>query len=99
NPLPPSRLRAMLSGTGSIRVRPVVTSTYKMRPPYPCMRLDTSAKACQEIIILDTIHHMSNALASRLAPLAALDERGEAVTLGRHWSASPVVLAFVRHFG
>lgn len=42
---------------------------------------------------------MSNALAARLAPLAALDERGASVTLGRFWDAKPVVLAFVRHFG
>lgn len=42
---------------------------------------------------------MSNALAARLAPLPALDERGASVTLGRLWDAGPVVLAFVRHFG
>ncbi len=42
---------------------------------------------------------MSNALAARLAPLAALDERGASVTLGRFWEAKPVVLGFVRHFG
>ncbi len=42
---------------------------------------------------------MGNALAARLAPLTALDERGTAVTLGRFWEAKPVVLGFVRHFG
>jgi hypothetical protein len=42
---------------------------------------------------------MSNALATRLAPLAVLDERGASVTLGDFWRSRPVVLAFVRHFG
>jgi hypothetical protein len=42
---------------------------------------------------------MGNALAARLAPLTALDERGENVTLGSFWTSRPVVLAFVRHFG
>ena len=42
---------------------------------------------------------MGNALAARLAPLTALDDRGAAVTLGRFWEAKPVVLGFVRHFG
>jgi hypothetical protein len=42
---------------------------------------------------------MSNALAARLAPLTALDERGGAVALGRFWETKPVVLGFVRHFG
>jgi len=42
---------------------------------------------------------MGNALAARLAPLAALDERGASVTLGDFWRSRPVVLAFVRHFG
>jgi len=42
---------------------------------------------------------MGNALAARLAPLTALDERGGAVTLGPFWEATPVGLGFVRHFG
>ncbi len=42
---------------------------------------------------------MGNALATRLAPLTVLAERGASVTLGAFWKAQPVVLAFVRHFG
>ena len=42
---------------------------------------------------------MGNALASRLAPLTALDERGAPVTLGDFWMSQPVVVGFVRHFG
>lgn len=42
---------------------------------------------------------MSHALAAALAPMAVLDERGDAVPLGGHWKSRPVVLAFVRHFG
>ena len=42
---------------------------------------------------------MSNDLPGRLASLAALDERGATVALGRFWETKPVVLSFVRHFG
>ena len=42
---------------------------------------------------------MGNDLATRLARLEVLDERGTAITLGRFWEARAVVLAFVRHFG
>jgi hypothetical protein len=38
-------------------------------------------------------------VARALAPLAALDEHGRAVTLGSLWADRTVVLAFVRHFG
>ena len=58
-----------------------------------------SFAACHGFLILDTMRPMSNDLAGRLAPLTALDERGAAVTLGHLWRTSPVVLAFVRHFG
>ena len=42
---------------------------------------------------------MGNQLATRLAPLTALDERGVSVTLGDFWKSRQAVLAFVRHFG
>jgi hypothetical protein len=42
---------------------------------------------------------MSKPLAARLASVAVLDERGDAVTLGGLWAHHPMVLAFVRHFG
>jgi hypothetical protein len=42
---------------------------------------------------------MGNDLATRLARLTVLDERGGSVVLGGFWEAQPVVLAFVRHFG
>ena len=53
----------------------------------------------QVVLRLGTMRDMSNGLAGRLAPLAALDERGTAVTLGSFWETKPVVLGFVRHFG
>jgi hypothetical protein len=42
---------------------------------------------------------MDNGLATRLAPLAVLDERGAAVRLGPLWERVALLLAFVRHFG
>src|SRR6266446_6722490 len=36
-PLPPSKVRASVSDTGSTRLEPVVTSTKRIRPPYPRM--------------------------------------------------------------
>jgi hypothetical protein len=42
---------------------------------------------------------MDNDLATRLAPLAVLNGRGEAVPLGPFWAQQPAVLGFVRHFG
>lgn len=42
---------------------------------------------------------MAQTLGAQLAPLTALDERGQAVALGGFWQSQPVVLAFVRHFG
>jgi hypothetical protein len=54
---------------------------------------------CRANPILVTMADMGNALASVLAPLAALDERGAPVALGDLWRSRPVVLAFVRHFG
>ena len=54
---------------------------------------------CRAPPILVTMAGMGNALATRLAPVTVLDERGASVTLGAFWKAQPVVLAFVRHFG
>jgi len=42
---------------------------------------------------------VGNDLATRLARLEVLDERGTALALGRFWKTQAVVLAFVRHFG
>ena len=42
---------------------------------------------------------VSKTLASRLAPLTVLDERGGATALGSIWEYRPAVVAFVRHFG
>ena len=42
---------------------------------------------------------MAQTLGAQLAPLTALDELGQAVSLGGFWQSQPVVLAFVRHFG
>lgn len=42
---------------------------------------------------------MAHTLAHDLAPLTALDEQGNAVTLGSFWAIRPAVLIFVRHFG
>ena len=58
-----------------------------------------TGRDCRATLILVTMAGMGNALAARLAPHPALDERGAAVTLGRFWEAKPVVLGFVRHFG
>jgi hypothetical protein len=57
------------------------------------------SKTSRALPILVTMVRMSNAVAARLAPLVALDERSARVTLGDFWRAQPVVLAFVRHFG
>lgn len=43
--------------------------------------------------------NMPDSVASILAPLSALDERGVSVTLGTLWTDRPAVVAFVRHFG
>ena len=42
---------------------------------------------------------MPTSVATALAPLTALDERGQAVPLGSFWQVRPAVVAFVRHFG
>jgi hypothetical protein len=42
---------------------------------------------------------MAATVATVLAPLTALDERGQAIPLGSFWQVRPAVVAFVRHFG
>ncbi len=38
-------------------------------------------------------------LATRLAPIELSDSRGVPQRLGALWTARPVVLVFIRHFG
>jgi hypothetical protein len=38
-------------------------------------------------------------VAERLAPIDLLDPDNNTVRLGSTWSARPVVLVFIRHFG
>ena len=42
---------------------------------------------------------MATTVAAALAPLTALDERGQAIVLGTFWQVRPAVVVFVRHFG
>jgi hypothetical protein len=51
------------------------------------------------VIISDKIRAVSDSLATRLAPMTALDERGAQVKLGSFWMDRPAVVGFVRHFG
>ena len=42
---------------------------------------------------------MAATVATALAPMSALDERGQTVPLASFWQLRPAVVAFVRHFG
>ena len=52
-----------------------------------------------DVSVFDYRTAMAATVSTALAPLTALDERGQAIPLGTFWQVRPAVVAFVRHFG